>query len=205
MSAKKKVGMLAIGVILSAMFAVSSHATTITFSHAAGYPGGAGEFNAVLSNGHPLFQTFCLERNEFITMGTPYDFNISMAAVNGGFGGGSPDHISSQTAYLFTNFFHGTLGDYSHSGADQKALQYAFWYLEEEVSYADAFGFGAKKWIDLANANANGTYYDVTVINPYEGRTQKQSVLFVPEAGAMILFGSGLMGLIGYRRTRRMA
>ena len=217
MTIKKAVRLLAIGLILGAMFAVSSQAATITFtaatdrptSYGGGYYGG-GEFNALVSGG-TIFQTFCLEMNEGLSFGTPYAFNVGMEAVNGGVAGGSPDPISSQTAYLYTNFFHDTLAGYTSASDQQIALQYAIWYFEEAVDLAAATAAGAEPYITLANANADG-FYDVQVINPYVAVAgapdiQKQSVLFVervPEAGALLLFGSGLIGLIGYRRTRRM-
>ena len=210
MTIKKAVRLLAIGLILGAMFAVSSYAATITFSAATDRPTtyGGGEFDALIDGG-TLFQTFCLERNESLSFGTPYNFTVGMGAVNGGVDGGNPDPISSETAYLFTNFAHGDLSGYTGSGADQIALQYAIWYFEEAVELSVANAAGAGTWIALADANANGSFYDVHVINPYstvdEQIVQRQSVLQrIPEASALLLFGSGLIGLIGYRRTRRM-
>lgn len=212
MTIKKAVRLVAIGLILGAMFAVSSYAATITFSSAAGRPTtygggsyGGGEFNASIDGG-TAWQTFCLEINESLSFGTAYNFNVGMAAVNGGVAGGSPDPISTQTAYLFSNFYHDTLSGYSSLPSQQIALQYAIWYFEEAVTLAAANAAGAGTWIALATA-ADGSFYDVQVINPYSGQEQRQSVLSiqnVPEAGALILFASGFVGLIGYRRTRRM-
>ena len=212
MTARKIIGVLGFAVMLGAMLVVSSQAATISFSGAAGRPTtfgggfyGGGEFNASIDGG-TAWQTFCLEINESLSFGTPYNYNVSMAAVNGGVAGGSPDPISTQTAYLFSNFYHDTLSGYSSQPSQQIALQYAIWYFEEAVTLAAANAAGAGTWIALASA-ADGSFYDVQVINPYSGQDQRQSVLSiqnVPEAGALILFASGFVGLIGYRRTRRM-
>lgn len=214
MTVKKAVRLLAIGLILGAMFAVSSQAATITFTPATDRPTtfaggnyGGGEFNALISGG-TMFQTFCLEKNESLTFGVPYAFTFGVEPVSG-----TPETITTQTAYLFTNFSHGTLGGYTSAPDQQIALQYAIWFLEGEVTSTAAHDAGADPYIALANANANGSFYDVGVIDPYvaiPGSTDvidKQDVLFierVPEAGALLLFGSGLIGLIGYRRARRM-
>ena len=211
MPAKKIIGVLAFGLILGAMLAVSTQAATISFSAATGRPTtfgggsyGGGEFNASIDGGS-VWQTFCLEINESLAFGTAYNFNVGVAAVNGGIAGGSPDPISSETAYLFSNFSSGTLAGYTSAPDQQIALQYAIWFFEEAVSLESANAAGADTWIKLAEAEAvEGSLYNVRVINPYAGEIQKQSVLSVPEAGALILFASGFFGLIGYRRMRRM-
>src|SRR5512140_2924431 len=176
MTAKKVFMVLALGLILGAMFAVSSIAATITFTAATDRPTtlfgggsyGGGEFNASIDGG-TVFQTFCLEMNEGLSFGTPYAFNLSNGAVSGGVAGGNPDPISYKTAYLYSNFFHDTLAGYTSAPAQQIALQYAFWYFEQEVDLATAQAAGAQEWITLANSHSpNATnFYDVQVINPY--------------------------------------
>src|SRR5687767_1781116 len=58
------------------------------------------------------FQTFCVEMDEFINFNVTYHWKVSGAAEDGGVGGPSPDPISPKTAYLYTQFWKGTLSNY---------------------------------------------------------------------------------------------
>jgi PEP-CTERM motif len=72
--------------------------------------------------------------------------------------------------------------------------------------YAKFGGFAALFWVDGAIVDGislappegveGGGLSHYSLYNP--GTTQ------VPEAGALLMFGSGLIGLVGYRRMRRM-
>ena len=89
--------------------------------------------------------------------------DISLEAVDGGSGGGSPDPISRETAFLFQNFAYGTLGNFvtfdATSAADSAKLQQAIWALEQEIdpstnqTYADnEYVVKARIEVGLTNA-----------------------------------------------------
>jgi hypothetical protein len=170
---------------------------------------GGGAFTAVSPDSDSFF-TFCLERNEYISYNTTYYAKLDMAAVGGGIGGGSPDYISSQTAYLYSLVVDGYFGPLNSSIAD--GLQLAFWRLENEVDSSYS-GLGspttqglANTYYDLAMKNAvNGSYYGVMVMqlwgsyNPttgaFSGNKQDQLVR-VPDGGlTLTLLGGALVGL----------
>ena len=70
------------------------------------------------------FETFCLETNEFINIGSTYYYGISQAAINGGVGGPHPDPISQGTAWLYLQFATHNLSMYNYStgsGGNQSA------------------------------------------------------------------------------------
>jgi hypothetical protein len=57
-----------------------------------------------------------------------------------------------------------------------------------------SFQFLPFKPLENIVSEGGSTSYSITIAN----------VLAVPEAGALLLFGTGLIGLVGYRRSRRM-
>lgn len=162
------------------------------------------------------FQTFCLERNEYIWNGITYDFDIGLAAVQGGVGGPRPDPISVGTAYLYQQFATGQLAGYNYTpGAGRSAsaglLQNAIWALEQELSAPIA---GSNAFWDLvvgkfgsvvgARADASAGY-GVRVMNLHACVTptyQSQLVLVpVPAAALLGFIGLGYAGM----KLRKMA
>lgn len=166
------------------------------------------------------FQTFCIERNEYFTPGTNYNYVINDAATSGGVSGGNPDPISAATAWLYTKFYFGNLDGYDYDlGTDRKnsatQLQNAFWYLENELTSLDTTS-QAYAWVQAAReATDNDGYLDdwaggiggVRVLNITDSAgTMKQDQLFmvaVPLPPAAFLGLGGLVGLGALRASRR--
>ncbi len=116
------------------------------------------------------FQTFCVQRHEYISLHKEYQFDVSTSAE----GPTGSDPISAETAYLFTNFWHGTLSNYDLTlgagrVASAVALQDALWVLEGEK--ASTTNVQANTWIaEAQNAVLNNLWSgvgNVRVLNVY--------------------------------------
>lgn len=181
----------------------------------AGVTGLAGDVSAT------TFQTFCVERNEFISGigaagGATVSFSIASHAVGGGYGGGSPDPISPQTAYLYTQFRLKTLSNYNYVGdrlSSATALQVAIWILEDEyggLGGAAPVNAQANAWITEANSAVAGawgnTIGDVRVLNLVQNSVNAQSMLTIiplpPAAWAGLVTMAALAGGARARRKR---
>lgn len=166
------------------------------------------------------FITFCVERNEYFTPGEDLKVAaVSTAAVNGGVAGGSPDPISPATAWLFTQFWYGTLPGYAHTPAKANSLQRAIWFLENEITASDS-GYAsdsqAQTWVAMAIAGSSPStgwsgIGDVRVLNlmrkdshgNYTIKAQDQLIVTPipePQAYAMLLAGLGMLGFVAHRR-----
>jgi hypothetical protein len=175
--------------------------------------GGGGAFLITDTTSKSSWYTFCLERDEYISFGTIYKVgSVGPAAVEGGMGGPNPDPISEQTAYLYYLYATGGLGLTGEAGSkeQQAALQYAFWFLEDELAVGTKrtdLSSLTQSYLGIADVAlaTPGQFYGVRVVNPVYGTTAKQSQLvYVPEPGTFLLLGGGLIGLIGYRRKSRV-
>jgi len=181
---------------------------TYTLSNSVGTSlGSGGLFTITNTNTGVVINTFCLELNEHIYQNDRVA-GISDSAVLGGRGGGSPDPISDATDWLYAQYIAGNAA-YS----DPKALQIAFWILEEEMisseadNWAKTYGWTA----ELATANNyitealkhNGSY-GTQVLNLKAANTEtdhQSHLIHVPEPGILILLGIALsaVGLVARR------
>jgi len=222
---------------LAVLFAVAQMAMAYTVTTGANLgpytsAGGGGEFSvkpggglegvlsyyaAVAKDFGPLagsFQTFCLEKDEFITTNRTYDVVLNNAAVAGGIGGPSPDPVSIGTAELFYRFATNDWSSgpgYDYSGAsrvtDAGALQDAIWYLEQEIQtiaatnkyYNYVFGkYGAG--VGDPNLGHLGQFPVMAMNLYYNGAVEQDQLTVVPIPAAAWLLGSGLIGLVAVRR-----
>ncbi len=190
-------------------------ANSVTFS------GGIGDEVIVHSSNNGTFASFCLEANVFVSSNGVYTYTINPDAIAGGpnmhgpAGPGGGDLISFGTTWLFTQFHNGTLddafagggGNYKHHELQNSvALQNAIWMLEDEITptttnfYLNEVQaiFGSKVY---DNANS-----DVIALNPWKGKTDVQSFLYMPDGGmTALLLGLGLVGLsVAARRSRKV-
>lgn len=185
-----------------------------------GIPSGerGGSFSVNTSD-NGSFNTFCVELNEMFSFNTPYNYSISGAAVNGGVGGGNPDPLDTRTAFLYYHFALGDLGTavagWSADGVGIDALQYAIWFLEDEVSPNGGPTGLAGTLVAAANAATavGGSWYNafgnttgnVRIMNVYSGAdpasgpSQDQLVL-IPALPAATLGMIGVGLVVGLRR-----
>lgn len=158
------------------------------------------------------FQSFCLEKTEYINYNNTYNVAYSFAAKNGGEGAiGGVDPISRGTAYLYSQFAAGTLSGYDYLNAsnrksDAGSLQRAIWYLEGEITAFDTTNEFYQLTIGIENyaQDANGAF-GVQVLNLTDannGVHQDQLyVTAVPEPSVLVLLGICLVGVtIGVRK-----
>jgi hypothetical protein len=188
----------------------------VRFSDLAGSTGG-GEFLVTdVNNPSEWIITFCLQKTEFMNfssnfvVGSINPYTLTDPDNKGGVNGKDP--ISSQTAWLYTQFTNHTLAsyDYANSGngtfssreASANALQHAFWGFENEEEL-DLSNYYVQLAINSTPANF-GTG-DVAVLNLYSlsgGEAQDQLTRSVPEPSTMALMGVGLCGLFMRRRQK---
>nr|NJM01925.1 PEP-CTERM sorting domain-containing protein [Desulfobacula sp.] len=192
---------------------------------------GAGEFTwkADIKDGNGNFddnfddyvwQSFCVEKNEYVTKNTVYTVQgISGYAKAGGVDklkyDSNGDPLSDETAWLYWNFSKKKLHGYdSSSTTHQASLQYLIWLLEGEIDSLPNNNFIDDNLItdwrlDYSNSGwknqgqvqvVNLGYFDTN--NKWVGIQDQLIVGHMPEPGTMVLLGFGLIGMAGIGRKK---
>jgi len=193
----------------------------VKFSDLPGNTGG-GEFKLTdVTNSADWIITFCMQKTEYMTftndfiVGSINDYTLTDPDDKGGVGGMDP--ISSQTAWLYTQFYNGTLANYvygfdgnavfANREASANALQHAFWGFENEETL-DTNNF----YVQLAVNNTPADFeigrvgvlnlylYDKTKPGGLGAEAQDQLTMRVPEPATLALMGVGMLGMTIVRR-----
>lgn len=190
--------------------------TVLIQDAAGGNAGTGGPFMATIQTGGggvvgSPFRTFCLELNEYLTLGGTYNYSIGPDVEGGGVGGPSPDPISAATAWLYVQYRGLSESAQQSEGA---SYQEAIWYLEEEL---DSVTGNALTLATTALTHNSGSAadYGVVALNLYGGSSANaeglnQSMIgIVPEpttvlAGALLLIPFGLSAARMMRRNSQV-
>lgn len=149
---------------------------------------------------------YCIDPSNNSYVGTSWNISITpltSANLSNTYLGSTEGTAAAQTqyeeiAYLF--FYTGYTGKTS---TDQAAIQEAVWYIfNPNSSYASG---GNNSWLAQAKANyLNYNYSNIEILSPspiaLDGN--QEFMAQVPLPSAMLLLGSGLIGLVGYGRKK---
>jgi hypothetical protein len=168
-----------------------------------------------------LFETFCVEKFEHISLGTTYAaaLNTTTDSTNsnyaGGAHGGFNDPVDPKTAYLYTHFINqNLLTTYDYSNAsnrtnDANALQTTIWFIEQEDSTAlsgkalqfyneAAAAVGSGGWTGIGSVGI----LNLTASDGSGAQDQLVMVTSIPLPAGAAMAGLGLFGVAAVRRRR---
>jgi len=158
-----------------------------------------------------LFDTFCVETSEQITLNKSASYaykvaNISNIALYGSVGSAG-DPLSFDTAYLYKTWISGGLFSPKYDDPKLNDLQRAIWYIEQEVGGVNNYlvGVAANKWSDIGDVrvmNLEKWAFSAKGSPNWTYVQRAQDLLTVPEPATLLLLGFGLIGLtmVGGRR-----
>jgi hypothetical protein len=187
-------------------FAAAVHANPVTmqFVGVNGASGGGYYVSPYYGtmNGVPV-TLFCVDIANHVSWGQVWQANLS-TITNGSdlsntrYGGSVGLAAYQQAAWLINQF--------ATHPSEYVDLQFALWNLFNASLAPDTVGSNA--WLTLAAANYGsvnnlGSFRVVTNLGPVTHTGQVQEfIILTPEPSALILFGSGLLGLSGFLRRR---
>jgi len=190
---------------------------TIVLQSLADISTGAGPFLATV-NGDPstAFVSLCMQADvgTWADIGSTLyvegvtDFATWQSPDEGGDASGR-NYLSSQTAWLYTQFRQGSLAGFDWSANASDALQWAVWQLEDQKSIPDGESYStlANSFIAMADqavANGFSGIGDVRVLNLVnaDGSDAQDQLTLVPEPASFELLAMSAMALFFISRRR---
>jgi PEP-CTERM motif len=189
---------------------------TVTFQKAGGTSGG-GE-TIVTANNDPTtsFLSYCIQAG----VGSWADFSGTAMVVSGisnyatyvpasqGGDASGRNYLTSQTAWLYTQFREGSLSGFDGSSNAIDSLQWAIWQLQGQMTLPVGMAYSdlANSFIDLSNqAVANGFTgignIGVLNLNYLNGKDAQDQLTIVPEPSSLEFLALGAVALfVGRRR-----
>ncbi len=216
---------LAMAVVFGAQLATAqiSSGSVVQLDYASNFENlNGGPFTGSVISGPgagSTFASFCLEKLETFNLNTNlFVKSVTTATTNAtGVYPTTGDPLSSETAWLFTQYSNHASGFSTTTASKSNSMQNAFWYLEGEITLSKLNEDSqAKTWANEAkSAVSTGAWSglgNVRVLNLYKDagysiNAQDQLVMLAPvpepETYAMLLAGLGLMGAVTRRRRSR--